>query len=101
MVANQFLLNHSNNKRDGVCIYFKEFLAILIVDTQHMNGYIIFGVSLKNKNGYTVSLYKSRSQSRHVFREFLFNFDQFLSNVTIRRQQLMLFTGAVNARSAT
>ena len=48
-------------------------------DTHYMNECIIFEVSLKNKKGYTVSLYKSPSQSHHVFGDFLFNFDQLLS----------------------
>ena len=89
---NQFVLNVSNNKRDGVCIYFKEFLAVCIVGTQYMNGCIIFEVFPKNTNGYTVLLYIHLLYihgyyllSPSMFLEISY-LDQFLSNITIRKQ---------------
>ena len=81
---NQFVLNVSNNKRDGVCIYFKEFLAVCIVGTQYMNGCIIFEVFLKNTNGYTVLLYNNLLNPS-MFLEISY-LNQFLSNITIRKQ---------------
>ena len=64
-----------------------------------MNEYIVFEVSLKNKKGYTVSLYKSPSQSHHMFWVFLSNFGQLLPNITIKKQQFVLIMGAFNAES--
>ena len=63
--------NGSNNKRGAVCPYFKEFLVFYNVDTQYMNECIIFKVSLKNKKGYFVSLYRSPSESHNDFEDLL------------------------------
>ena len=48
--------NPSDSKKDGVDIYYKEFLAARPVEVKNLNECLICEVSIKNKRGYIVSL---------------------------------------------
>ena len=52
----------SNNKRDGVGIYFKESLAIREVPTNSLKECLLLEVFISNKKGFILSLYRSSSQ---------------------------------------
>ena len=52
----------SNNKRDGVGIYFKESLAIREVPTNSLKDCLLLEVFISNKKGFILSLYRSPSQ---------------------------------------
>ena len=69
--------NPSNSKKGVVGIYYKEFLAVYSVKVKNMCECIIFEVSIKNKRGYVVSLYRLPSQT---FRHFLINFEQLIGD---------------------
>ena len=55
--------NPSESKKGGVGICYKEFLAVRPVKVKNLNECVIFEVSIKNKRGYVVSLYRSPSQT--------------------------------------
>ena len=48
--------NHNNNKRGGVCIYFKEFLATRHVELNNLNECIAFAVCIQHKKCYLILL---------------------------------------------
>ena len=56
--------NPSDSKKGGVGIYYKEFLAVRPIEVKNLNECLIFDVSIKNKRGYVVSLYRSPSQTQ-------------------------------------
>ena len=57
-----------------------------------MNECIIFKVSL-NKKGYFVSLYRSPPESYNDSEDFLFKFDQLLSDIITRNPKVVLIAG--------
>ena len=59
--------NPSDSKKGGVGIFYKEFLAVRPVEVKSLNECVIFEVSIKNKSGYVVSLYRSPSQIQDKF----------------------------------
>ena len=64
---NPRLKSQSDRKKFGVDIYFKEFLAVRPVEVKNLNECLIFEVTIKNKRGYMVSLYRSPSQIQAEF----------------------------------
>ena len=56
--------NPSDSKKGGVGIYYKEVLAVLPVEVKNLNECLILAVSIENKRGYVVSLYRSPSQTQ-------------------------------------
>ena len=62
--------NPSDSKKGGVGIYYKEVLAVLPVEVKNLNECLILAVSIENKRGYVVSLYRSPSQTQEEFEIF-------------------------------
>ena len=63
--------NPSDSKKGDVGIYYKEFLAVCRVEVKNLNECLIFQVSIKNKRGCVVSLYRSPSRTQDEFDIFL------------------------------
>ena len=63
--------NPSDSKKGDVGIYYKEFLAVCRVEVKNLNECLIFEVSIKNKRGCVVSLYRSPSRTQDEFDIFL------------------------------
>ena len=61
----------SNTKRGGACIYYKESLAVRIVNIISLTGCLVCEVTTQNKKGYDNVLYISPSQSTSEFESFL------------------------------
>ena len=51
----------SNNKRGGICIYYRESLAVQVVKIDYLNECLLTEVSIDNKKGYIAVLYISPS----------------------------------------
>ena len=60
-----------NTKRGGVCIFYKQSLPIKILDINYLNECIIFEVHTDNKLCIFMLSYRSPSQSREKFQEYL------------------------------
>ena len=59
---NMSLADHpAGNRRGGVCIYYKESLAIKMLNIDYLQEYICFGLKLGSKLCTIVSLYRSPS----------------------------------------
>ena len=89
----------SNTKRGGVCAYFKESLSVKTINTIYLNECLVFEITLQNKRGYVVSLYRSPSQSPDEFDEFLNNFENLLNVITSHKVDFIFILGDFNART--
>ena len=91
--------NPSNSKKYGVDIYYKDFLAVHSVEVKNLNECVIFQVSIKNKRGYVVSLYRSPSQTQDEFDIFLINFKQLIGDIIAKKPLFVLITDDFNVRT--
>ena len=66
----------SNTKRGGVCIFYKEALAVCIVNSLNFNEYVVCEVSIQNSKGYIGVIYRSPSWNIIEFENFLLNFEK-------------------------
>ena len=53
----------SNLKKGGVCIYYKESLAVKLIDVTFLNKCILCEVTFDKLKGYITVLYRSPSQN--------------------------------------
>ena len=72
----------SDTKRGGVCIYHKESMSVKVLNLSQLPECLVCVVSIHNKKGYFVTLYRSPSQSHDCFQNFLKEFEKLLSSVT-------------------
>ena len=91
--------NPNDSKKGGVGIYYKDFLAVGSVKVKNLNECLIFEVSIKNKRGYVVSLYRSPSQTQDKFDIFLINFEQLISDIITKNPLFVLISGEFNVTS--
>ena len=64
----------SNTNRGGVCIYYRNFLPLKLVNIHYLNESITFEIKLGDKICNFVSLYRSPNQSEDDFENFCNNF---------------------------
>ena len=64
----------SNNKTGGVCIYYRESLAVQLVETNYLSKCLLCEVSINDKKGNVAVLYRSLSQNSLEFDNFILNF---------------------------
>ena len=57
----------SNNKRGGVCVYYKNFLPLRVLDIQYLHECINFELKIGDKICNFVALYRSPSQTQDKF----------------------------------
>ena len=90
----------SNTKRGGVCIFYKETLALRIVNSLNFNECIVCEVSIQNSKGYIVVIYRSASQNTIEFESFLSNCEKLLNYITSNNGLFNIIVGDFNARSS-
>ena len=88
----------SNNKRGGVCIYYRESLAVQLVKTNYLNECLLCEVSFNNKKGYIAVLNRSPSQNRLEFDTFIPNFEKMLRGIHSFNPNFSIIVGDFNAR---
>ena len=70
-----------NVKKGGVCVYYKETLFVLVLQTK-LDQCILSEVTFKNKKkGHVISLYRSPSQTPDQFDNFLQLFEEHLRDI--------------------
>ena len=94
--------DHSNdNKRGGVCMYFKEHLPNLRRDDLcNLPECLVTEIRMGKKKFFFTCLYKSPSQSSDEFDTFCSNFNLFLSNINDLNPASSIVIGDFNARSS-
>ena len=96
---NLIMANHTNNTRTGgVCIYYKEFLVIKVLDV-HFNNFYYAKVQQKTRND-VCAMYRSSSQNNE-FDEFLHSFENLPNNIAKSSPLLTVILGDFNARSTS
>ena len=74
--------NSGNVKRGGVCVNFKESLPVSCLTNPYLKECIISDVSINNKRGYIVSMYRSPSQNFSDFNSFTTNLEKLVVNIS-------------------
>ena len=92
--------NHpSNNKRGGVCIYYKNFLPLRVLSIQYLQEYINFELNIGGKICNFISLYRSPSQTQDEFKKFIDNLELNLETLCQNNPFVMVLIGDLNAKS--
>ena len=74
----------SNNKREGVCIYYKSFVPSIILNVKYLQESKCFEPKIGEKTCNFLYFYRSPSQSRDDFETFNENFELNLENMVQR-----------------
>ena len=79
---NLYRADHPNNvKRGGVCAYIRESLTVRCFSNAYLQECLILEISINNKKGYVVSLYRSPSQTLDEFDSFFNNFEKLIIDI--------------------
>ena len=89
----------SNNKRYGVCIYYKNFLHLRVLSIQYLQEYINFELNIGGKICNFISLYRSPSQTQDEFKKFIDNLELNLETLCQNNPFVMVLIGDLNAKS--
>ena len=65
----------SNKKRGGVCIYYKSYLPLRIIDINYLNECVRFELMVGDKLCDFIALHRSPNQSQDLFESFKENLD--------------------------
>ena len=86
-----------NLKKGDVCLYFKENLSLGQIETPYFSQCIHCELTIQNKVGYIVVIYRSLSQSVTEFDDLLVNFEKLLNHVRQLKSTFLLILGDFNA----
>ena len=76
--------DHPNNvKRGGVCAYVREFLPFRNFSNSYLSERLTVEVTISNKKGYVVTLYRSPSQRCDEFDSSISNLEKLLINIIL------------------
>ena len=80
---NLLMTDHpSNSKRGGVCVYYKNSLALRLIDVHYLQECLTFEILVCGKLCNSISLYRSPSQSSDSFEEFAANLQLSLDKIS-------------------
>ena len=88
----------SNTKRGGVCIYYRNYLPLRVININYLNECIVFDIKLGDKICSFVVLYRSPSQSSDEFESFSKNLELTLDRVMQNTPYMMVLLGDFNAK---
>ena len=92
--------DHPNDqKRGGVCLYFKENLILRRLDVSYIAQCLLCEVTIENKKVYIVVLHRSPSQAANEFHDFQYNFEKLLNQVKQFCSSFIAILGDFNTRS--
>ena len=89
----------SNVKRGGVCICYKDTLALRVISTPYLNKSFLCEVTIGSKNCIIGTVYRSTSQNSHEFESSLSSFEFLLQDISNRNPYLKLLLGDYNPRN--
>ena len=82
------------------CIaYIRKSLDVRCFSHKYLQECLILGISINNKKGYVLSLYRSPSQSPDEYDSFINNFEKLIINIYSRKADFVLLIGGFNAKS--
>ena len=65
-----------------VCVYYEESLPVRCLPNSYLKECLILEVSINNKRGYVVSLYRSPSQTYDEFDSFITNLEKIVVDIS-------------------
>ena len=89
-----------NVKRGCVCVSFKEFLPVRCLPDSYLKKCFILEVSINNKRGYVVSLYRSPSQTSDELDSFITNLEEIVVDISRSNPHFVLIIVDFNAKSS-
>ena len=81
-------------------MYFKESLPLKCLSNSYLKECLIHEVSINNKRGYVVSLYRSPSQTSDEFDSFITNLEKIVVDISKSNPHFLLLIGDLNAKSS-
>ena len=90
----------SNKKRGGVCIYFKNYLPLRNINTNHLNECVRFELMVGDKLCNFIALYRYPSQSQDQFESFKENLELNIETAVQNNPLLVVLIGDFNANSS-
>ena len=94
------LAHPSDKKRGGVCIYYKSYLPLRIIDINYLNDCVRFELMVGDKLCNFIVLYRSPSQSQDQFEFFKENCELNLEPALGNNPFLEVLFGDFNAKSS-
>ena len=92
--------DHPNNiKRGGVCAYVRESLPVRNFSNSYLSECLTLEVTISNKEGYVVTLYRSPSQTSDDFQSFISNLEKLLININSGDPHFVIFLDDFNPKS--
>ena len=94
--------DHSmNNKRGGVCVCYKSYLPLNVLNMKHLQECLNIEFSIGKKICRLISLYRSSSQIQEEFNTFLDNLEFNLETASFSDLFLTVLIGDFNAKYAS
>ena len=88
----------SNTKRGGVCIYYRNYLPLRVININYLNECIVFDIKLGNKIYSFVVLYRFPCQSSDEFESFSKNLELTPDRIMQNTPYMMVLLGDFNAK---
>ena len=92
-------VDHPNNiKRSGVCIYYKESLAVRVISLPDFKEALLLEMTDNNKKIIVSVIYRYRNHNNPEFDSFLSNLEQLLRDISKYKRTVSVITADFNAR---
>ena len=88
----------SNKKRGGVCIYYKNYFLLRIIDISYLNECVRSEGSVGDKLCNFITLYRSSSRSQNQFESSKDNFELNLESSVLKSPFLLVVLEDFNAK---
>ena len=89
----------SNTKRGGVCLYYKNYLPLRVLNISYLKECLNFELKIGDKSCNFTALYRSPCQSQDDFETFSDNFEMTLETLAQKGCFLTTIIGDFNAKS--
>ena len=89
----------SNTKRGGVCLYYKNYLPLRVLNISYLKECLNFELKIGDKSCNVIALYRPPSQSQDDFKTFSDNFQMTLKTLAQKGFFLTTIIGDFNAKS--
>ena len=91
---------HPNNiKNGGVCAYVRESLPVRNLSNTYLSECLTLEVTIGNKKGYVIALYRYPSQTSDKFHSFISNLEKLLINMNSLDPHFVILLCDFNAKS--
>ena len=83
-----------------VCVHSKKSLRVRCLPNSYLKECLTLEVSINNKTGYIILLYRSPSQTSDEFDSFITNLEKIVVDISRGNLHFLLLIGDFNAKSS-